>query len=144
VALGISHLVKGLLPALSSVTPVDAEIDGLSSSVNDDHSITVLQRPARETILHGKIQTGLSFRYEGKSSMATGVVWNKAGCNLCLSHLLLLRVFPSVWVSEDEVDVILNCLPESTGICFFDVVSSTLEKVLEKIGEDFDNCLIEW
>jgi len=146
VALGINHLVEGLLPALSSVTPVDAEIDGLSSSVNDDHSITVLQRPARETVFHGKMQTGLSFRYEGKSSMATGVVWNKTGCNRCLSHLLLLRAFPSVWVSEDEVDVILNCLPEdkSIGICIFDIVRSSLEKVREKIGEDFDDCLVEW
>jgi len=48
-------------------------------------------------------------------------------------------------MSEDKVDVILNCLLESViGTCVFDVVSSTLEKVLEKIGEGFDNCLIEW
>lgn len=62
----------------------------------------------REPVQHARVETGLALRNESDSGFAFVSVGYEASIYRGLAHFTLLSSLPSVWMRENELDVVFD------------------------------------
>lgn len=100
----------------------------------------------RKTILQTKVQTRLTLGDELKSPLTFIVARDESSHNRSLSHLALLRSFPTIWMTENKVDVLTKWVPEvfAVRITADDEIFGTAKKIVQEVCEYLFDQEIWW
>jgi hypothetical protein len=104
---------------------------------NTDH-----HRLGGNSIVQAEMQARLAFRQQLKSRMSIRCVSNESCQNCCAAYLALLSTLPSIGMSQDKVDIVLDRFPKFWRVGVMYVCVGTLIKVSHEIPEDLDSRLI--
>ena len=92
---------------------IHAQVDGTTTSVNDDHSLTLrifslIGYPRRKQVPDAKMKTRFAFRQKTYASTSIGSARDEPGKLDGTSNLLLLGTLPTIRMRKYEPDVVLD------------------------------------
>ena len=103
-----------------------------SSEPDTDHGgkkVTHREHVCGETVQDACMQTGLALCDESDSGFSLARIGDKAAVYGSLAYPHLLGTFPTIGMTQDELDIGFNGFPErpAVGMCVLDKVSSTMK-----------------
>lgn len=102
-----------------------------------------LQDIRSKAIKNTRVKTSFTLSDESDTRFPLISIGYEAAVHRGAAHLRLLRALPTIWMAEDELDVLFHRVPERGAVRMGidDERARTTEEVCQEIGEDVNRRL---
>src|SRR5882757_7113935 len=90
------------------------------------------------------MQTRLPFSYESNPRLTLVRIGYQSTIHRSSPHFRLLRTFPTVWMTEYKLYIVLYSIPQCRPVCMgiSNEISSTIKEIGQKVAKDIDGRLV--